>query len=155
MWRDIRGRLRSEIRLVREENPGFPPEYRPRSRDRREGCRHVRRMGRLVLHLGRGDLSGGGQHVHDRVIFAGSHVQDHRTGAGPPQRQFDRPGHVGNMGEVAALGAVAVDDDWLARLDPAAEGFQGKVGTLAFLSWQESQTEKNRRARKRRPCRRA
>ena len=35
------------------------------------------------------------------------------------------------MGQVAALGAVAVDDDRLARLDPAAEGFQGKVGALA------------------------
>ena len=35
------------------------------------------------------------------------------------------------MGKVAALGAVAVDDDRLARLDPAAEGFQGKAGALA------------------------
>jgi hypothetical protein len=35
------------------------------------------------------------------------------------------------MGQVAALGAVAVDDDRLARLDPAAERFQGKVGALS------------------------
>ena len=32
--------------------------------------------------------------------------------------------HVGNVGEVAALGAVAIDDDRLARLDPAAEGLE-------------------------------
>ncbi|MEI6676730.1 MAG: hypothetical protein WCO57_16285 [Verrucomicrobiota bacterium] len=54
------------------------------------------------------------------MISAGAHVQDRRAGAPPPQRQFDRPGHVGNVGEVAALAAVAVDDDRLARLNPAA-----------------------------------
>ena len=77
-------------------------------------------MGRLVLHLWRGSFSGGCQHVHDRVVSAGADVQDGRARTRPPQRQFDRPGHVGDMGEVAALAAVAVDDDRLARLEPAA-----------------------------------
>ena len=35
------------------------------------------------------------------------------------------------MGQVAALAAVTIDNQWLARLDPAAEGFQGQVGPLA------------------------
>jgi hypothetical protein len=35
------------------------------------------------------------------------------------------------VGEVAALAAVAVDDDRLACLDLAAEVLQGKVGALA------------------------
>ena len=65
------------------------------------------------------------------MISAGAYVQDQRTGAPPPQRQFDRPGHVGNVGEVVALGAVAVDDDRLARLDPATERFQGEIGALS------------------------
>ena len=113
-----------------------------------------RRRGDVVGFSG-GGFGGGIHHVHDRVVFAGADVQDRRPGSLPPERQSNRTGHVGNVGEVAALAAVAVDDDRLARLDPAAEGFQSKVGTLAFLSWQESQTEKNRRARKRRPCWRA
>jgi len=131
LWRVIRGWRRSVIRLVREENPGLPPELRLGGRDRREGFRHVRRMGRLVLHQWGSGFLGGCQHVHDRVVFAGAHVQDGRTGTSPPQRQFDRPAHVGNMGEVAALAAVAVDDDRLARLDPAAERFQGQIGALS------------------------
>jgi len=81
-------------------------------------------------HQWRGCPPGGVQHVHDRVVSAGAYVQDQRTGAPPPQRQFDRPGHIGNVGEVTALAAVAVDDDRLARLDPAAERFQGKIGPL-------------------------
>jgi len=80
-------------------------------------------MGRLVLNHGRGGLADGGQHVHDRVVSAGADVKDGRPSPLPPQRQFDRPGHVGNVGEVAALAAVAVDHHRLARLDLAAECF--------------------------------
>jgi hypothetical protein len=65
------------------------------------------------------------------VVFAGAHIQDDRAGSLPPQRQSHRPGHVGNMGQVAALGVVAMDDQWFACLDPAAEVLQGKVGALA------------------------
>ena len=78
-----------------------------------------------------GCFGGGIHHVHDRVVFAGADVHDDRTGSPPPQRQSHRPRHVGHMGQVAALGAVAVDDDRLARLDPAAEVLHGKVGTLS------------------------
>ncbi len=85
----------------------------------------------MVLHRWRGAFPGGCQHVQNRVIPARSHVQDHRAGAPPPDGQSDRPGHVGNVGEVAALGAVAVDHDWLAHLDPATERFQGKIGALS------------------------
>ena len=38
---------------------------------------------------------------------------------------------VGYVGEVAPLAAVAVDDDRLARLDPAAERFHGKIRPLS------------------------
>ena len=130
MWRDIRGRRGSGIRPVREENPGLPPELRLGGRVRREGFWHVRRMGGLMFHHWRGGFPGGCQHVHDRVVSAGADVQDGRAGTGPPQRLFDRPGHVGNVGEVAALAAVAVDDERLARLDAATERFQGKIGPL-------------------------
>ena len=65
------------------------------------------------------------------MISAGADVQDHRAGAPPPEGQFDRPGHVGNVSEVAALATVAVDDDRLPSLDPAAERFQGKIGPLS------------------------
>ena len=54
---------------------------------------------------------GGGEHVQNRVVLARPHVQDHRPGPPPPQRQLDRPDHVGHVGEVAALAAVAVDLD--------------------------------------------
>ena len=40
------------------------------------------------------------------MISARSHVQDGRAGTRPPERQFDRAGHVGNVGEVAALARV-------------------------------------------------
>ncbi len=46
--------------------------------------------------------------------------------------QFDRPGHILDVGDVAALAAVAVDDDLLARVDLAAERFQGEVWALAW-----------------------
>ena len=94
-------------------------------------------MGRLVLHQWRGGFPGGCQHVHDRVVSAGADVQNYRSRPLPPQRQSHRPRHVGHMGQVAALGAVAIDDDRLARLDPAAERFQGKVGPLSRSSNRE------------------
>ena len=131
LWRVIRGRRRSGIHPVGEENPGFPPDLHPGGRDRREGFWHVRRMGGLMFHHWRGAFRDGCQHVHDRVVSAGADVQDGRAGTGPPQRQFNRPGHIGNVGEVAALGAVAIDDDRLARLDAATERFQGKIGALS------------------------
>jgi hypothetical protein len=57
------------------------------------------------------------------------------------------------MGEVAALTPVAVDNERLTRHNPAGERLQGKVGALAFLPiTQKSQTEKNRSATNRRPC---
>ena len=89
------------------------------------------------------------------MVFASADVQDDRPGSLPPQRQSHCPRHVGHMGHIAALAAVAVDNQWLSGGKAAAEGFQDKDGALTFLSWQESQTEKNRRARKRRPCWRA
>lgn len=81
--------------------------------------------------------SGGGfrdgfQLVHNRVVLAGADVQNGRSGTGPVEGQFDGASHVGNVGEIPALAAVAVDDHRLARLDPAAESLQGKVGTLAW-----------------------
>jgi hypothetical protein len=45
--------------------------------------------------------------------------------------QFDRPGHIGDVGEVAALAVVAIDDDRLASLDLATERFQGEIAALA------------------------
>ena len=65
------------------------------------------------------------------MVFAGADVQDGRAGTGPVDRQFNRPGHILDVGEVAALAAVAVDDDRFARLDLAAEVLQGKVRALA------------------------
>ena len=65
------------------------------------------------------------------MVAAGADVEDVRSRARPAEGQFDRPGDVGNMGQVATLAAVAVDDDRLARLDLAAEGFQREVGPLA------------------------
>ena len=89
-------------------------------------------MGGVVLHHGRG---GGGpngiEHVHDGVIPAGADVQNGRAGTGPTEGQFDRPGHIHDVGEVATLATVAVDDDRLTCLDPPAEALQGKVGSLA------------------------
>ena len=48
------------------------------------------------------------------------------------QGQFDRPGDVGNMGQVATLAAVTVDDDRLARLDLAAEVLEGEIVALPW-----------------------
>ena len=88
-------------------------------------------MGRLKLHRRRGGFGGGLGHVQNRVVPARADVQDHRTGAGPPQRQFHRPRHIRDVGEVAALVAVAVDHHRQARRNPAAERLQGQVGALA------------------------
>lgn len=65
------------------------------------------------------------------MVAAGADVEDQRPEALPAERQFDRPVHVGHVGEVAALAAVAVDGDRLPGLDPSAEGLQGEVGPLA------------------------
>ena len=65
------------------------------------------------------------------MVAAGADVEDVRSRAGPAEGQFDRPGDVGNMGQVATLAAVTVDDDRLARLDLAAECLQGDVVALA------------------------
>ena len=66
------------------------------------------------------------------MVFTGADVQDGRSGTGPVDRQFDRPGHILDVGEVAALATVAVDDDRLARLDLAAEVLQSEVWALAW-----------------------
>ena len=88
-------------------------------------------MGRLELHRRRGGFGGGLGHVQNRVISARSDVQNHRTGAGPPKRQFHRPRHIRDVGEVAALPPVAVDDERAACHNPACERLQGQVGALA------------------------
>jgi hypothetical protein len=46
----------------------------------------------------------------DRVVAARSDVREHRSPTPPPQRRFQGPDHVGRVGDVAALAAVAVDD---------------------------------------------
>ena len=94
-------------------------------------------MGRLVLHHWRGGFGGGCQHDHDRVVVAGADVQDDRPGTLPLNREADRPGHVGKVGQVAALAAIAVDNDRLVLLDLAAERFQGQVGPLAVTPHRE------------------
>ena len=100
--------------------------------DAGEGDRNIRRVGGPVVNPGRGSWWGDGcQHVHDRVVGAGADVEDRRAWTRPAEGKFDGPGDVGNVGQVAALAAVAVDDDRLARLDLAAEGFQREVGPLA------------------------
>ena len=135
---------------------GLPPELRPDGRDRREGFRHVGRMSLPVLHRCRCGLLDGFHHVQNRVVSARPDVQDHRSPAPPVQRQFHRPGHIRDVGEVAPLAPVAVDHQRLARRDPAGERIQSQVGALAFLLiTQKSQTEKNRNATNRRPCTRA
>ena len=48
------------------------------------------------------------------MVSAGADVESERGGARMLQGQFDRPGDVVDVGEVAALAAVAVDDDRLA-----------------------------------------
>ena len=53
-------------------------------------------------------LAAASANVQNRVVPARSDVQNHRAGAGPPQGQFHRPRHVGDVGEVAALAPVAV-----------------------------------------------
>ncbi|MCU0751067.1 MAG: hypothetical protein MUF13_16130 [Akkermansiaceae bacterium] len=50
----------------------------------------------------------------------------------PVERQFDCPGNILDVGEVAALAIIAVDDDRLARLNLATESFQSEVGALAW-----------------------
>ena len=97
-----------------------------------EGGWNIRRVGRPVVDPWRGSGWGDGcQHVQDRMVSAGADVESERGGARMLQGQFDRPGDVVDVGEVAALAAVTVDDDRLARLDLAAECLQGDVVALA------------------------
>ena len=44
---------------------------------------------------------------------------------------------ISDLGFQSTLGSVAIDDDRLARLHPAAEGFQGQVGPLAVAPHRE------------------
>ena len=91
----------------------------------------IRKAGPCWVQSGDGFLSGL-QHVEHGVVFAGAHVQHCRPWAGPADCQFDRPGHILDMGEGAALVAVAIDDDRLTALDLAAKRFQREVVVLAW-----------------------
>ena len=71
------------------------------------------------------------EHVHDGMVHAGPDVERLKSGFLPLDRQFDRSGDVGNVGEVAALAAISQDGDGLVPLDCPLEGFDGQIGTLA------------------------
>lgn len=75
------------------------------------------------------------------MIFARADVERGGTFSLPVDGQFDRTHHIENMGEIAALGSVSIDDDGLPLFDPSAECFHGQVRAL---SWPPNRKESQR-----------
>ena len=73
-----------------------------------------------------------GDHVHDGVVHAGPDIEDLESASLELNCQLDRTHHIENMGEIAALGSVSIDDDGLTLFDPAAKCFHGQVRALSW-----------------------
>ena len=72
-----------------------------------------------------------GDHVHDGVVHAGSHVEGLECASLEPDGEVDGADYVGHVGEVTTLAPVSQNLDWLVLLDGPLEGFKREVAALA------------------------